>query len=68
MQITIREPGSALTHFIAMMMAVFASVPLTGKSRCFIRRTQFYRHVYIHGKHDFALCRKYDLSFCRPKR
>ena len=28
MQITIREPGSAITHFIAMMMAVFAAVPL----------------------------------------
>ena len=28
MQITIREPGSALTHFIGMMMAVFATVPL----------------------------------------
>lgn len=32
MQITIREPGSALTHFIAMMMAVFASVPLIIKA------------------------------------
>ena len=28
MQITIRDPGSALTHFVAMMMAVFASMPL----------------------------------------
>ncbi len=32
MQITIREPGSALTHFIAMMMAVFAAVPLLIKA------------------------------------
>lgn len=32
MQITIREPGSAFTHFIAMMLAVFASVPLLVKS------------------------------------
>ena len=32
MQITIREPGSAITHFIGMMMAVFASVPLLVKS------------------------------------
>lgn len=32
MQITIREPGSALTHFIAMMLAVFAAVPLLIKS------------------------------------
>ena len=32
MQITIREPGSAITHFIAMMLAIFASVPLLVKS------------------------------------
>ena len=32
MQITIREPGSAITHFIAMMMAVFAAVPLLVKT------------------------------------
>lgn len=32
MQITIREPGSAITHFIGMMFAVFASVPLLIKA------------------------------------
>ena len=32
MQITIREPGSALTHFIGMMLAVFATVPLLVKT------------------------------------
>ncbi len=32
MQITIREPGSAITHFIGMLMAIFASVPLLVKS------------------------------------
>ncbi len=31
MQITIREPGSAITHFIGMMMAIFASTPLLVK-------------------------------------
>lgn len=32
MQITIREPGSAITHFIGMMLAVFASTPLLVKA------------------------------------
>ena len=32
MQITIREPGSAITHFIGMMMAAFAATPLLIKS------------------------------------
>lgn len=32
MQITIREPGSAITHFIGMLMAAFAAVPLLVKA------------------------------------
>lgn len=32
MQITIREPGSAFTHLIAMVFAVFAAVPLLVKA------------------------------------
>ena len=32
MQITIREPGSAITHFVAMMMTIFASLPLLLKA------------------------------------
>lgn len=32
MQITIREPGSAITHFVGMMMAAFAAVPLLIKA------------------------------------
>ena len=32
MQITIREPGSAITHFIAMMMAIVAATPLMVKA------------------------------------
>lgn len=32
MQITIREPGSAITHFIGMLLAVFATAPLLVKA------------------------------------
>ena len=32
MQITIREPGSAITHFVAMMLSVFAAIPLLVKA------------------------------------
>ena len=32
MTITIREPGSALTHFIAMLLALFAAAPLLIKA------------------------------------
>ena len=32
MQITIREPGSAITHFVRMMLAVLAAMPLLAKA------------------------------------
>lgn len=32
MQITIREPGSAITHYIGMMLAIFAAIPLLTKA------------------------------------
>lgn len=32
MQITIREPGSAITHFVGMMLAVLAAMPLLAKA------------------------------------
>ncbi|MDR2889507.1 MAG: hemolysin III family protein, partial [Lachnospiraceae bacterium] len=32
MQITIREPGSAITHFIGLIMAMLASLPLLVKA------------------------------------
>ncbi len=41
MQITIREPGSAITHFIGMMMAIFASTPLLIKAAVHSDRTVF---------------------------
>lgn len=41
MQITIREPGSAITHFIGMMLAVFAAVPLLIKAGATSGRNSF---------------------------
>ncbi len=41
MQITIREPGSAITHFIGMMMAIFASTPLLIKAAVHSDQTVF---------------------------
>ena len=41
MKITIREPGSAITHYIAMMMAMIAAIPLVIKATM----SQDYIHV-----------------------
>lgn len=56
MQITIREPGSAITHFIGMMMALFAAVPLLIKAAtasdpaCLIAMTVFmFSMVLLYG-------------------
>ena len=48
MQITIREPGSAITHFIGMMMAVFAAIPLLVKTAAGSSAASFdiYVHIY----------------------
>lgn len=49
MQITIREPGSALTHFSAMMMAVFAAVPLLLKAGIMSGQKNFYAMAIFMG-------------------
>ena len=41
MQITIREPGSAITHFVGMMMAIAAATPLMVKAAITADRTAF---------------------------
>ena len=41
MQITSREPGSAITHFIGMMMAIIAATPLMVKAAVDADRTAF---------------------------
>ena len=41
MTFKIKDPGSALTHFIAMVLALFASIPLLIKAA----RTPGYTHV-----------------------
>ena len=49
MQITIREPGSALTHFSAMMLAVFAAVPLLLKAGIGSGQKNFYAMAIFMG-------------------
>jgi len=49
MQITIREPGNALTHFIAMLLAVAGSVPLLVKSGIGAGETYFKAMIVFIG-------------------
>lgn len=49
MQITIREPGSAITHFIGMMLALIASTPLL------IRAASNQNHIVLIAMSIFIL-------------
>ena len=55
MQLTIREPGSSITHFIAMMITLFAASPLLVKAAlnsttCLIAMTIFvFSMVVLYG-------------------
>lgn len=49
MQITIREPGSAITHFIGMMMALVAATPLLVKAAVGSDHTAFIAMVIFIG-------------------
>lgn len=49
MQITIREPGSAITHFIGMMLAVLAAMPLLAKAGLSGSRTAVWAMMIFMG-------------------
>ena len=57
----IKDPGSAITHFIGMLMAMFAATPLIIKSPC-----DFPDCFYC--EYDPALCGKHDLPYFKSFR
>lgn len=60
MQLTIREPGSAITHFIGCLMALIAASPLLNKSS---RKYNLYAcHDHFCHKHGFIVRSKHHLS------
>ena len=62
MNVRIKDPGSAITHFIGMMMAMFASTPLLIKAA----RQPDEIHLIalgIYYQYDFTLCGKYSVSY-----
>ena len=66
MNITIREPGSALTHFIAMLLALCAAVPLLVRAAVHSGvKSLTAMTVFMHG---FIVCRQHDIPFCQLLR
>ena len=62
MNITIREPGSALTHFIAMLLALCAAVPLL------VRAAVHSGVKSLTAMTVFIVCRQHDIPFCQLLR
>ena len=52
----IKDPGSAITHFIGMLMAIFAAVPLLIKAAHGISYS-------LCDQSDFIICCKYNVSY-----
>ena len=57
----VKDPGSALTHFIAMIGAVIAAVPLLHKAAGEADSRHLAALGCVYRQHDSALCRQHDL-------
>ena len=54
----VKDPGSAITHFIGMLMAIFAAIPLL------IKAAHEPGRIYlVCGKSDSALCSQHDIPY-----
>ena len=59
MKFEIKDPGSAITHFIGMLMAAFAATPLL--IRAARQPDMIVASGCIYRKHDSALCSQHHL-------
>ena len=59
MQLTIREPGSAITHFIGCLMALIAASPLLIKAH---GNATYMLAMTIFATSMVLLCSKHNLS------
>ena len=55
----VKDPGSAITHFIGMLMAIFAAIPLLIKAAQDLSCI----HCSLCGKSDPALCSQHDIPY-----
>ena len=61
MKLHIKDPGSAITHFIGMVLAFFSAFPLLVEGSGGARKTSRSRPGYIHCQYDFTICGKHRL-------
>ena len=56
MTISIREPGSAITHFIAMIMAMGSAIPLLIKASSLGTIYTIAMFIFISRQDDHPVC------------
>ena len=61
MKFKLKDPGSAITHGIALLLAAVGAVPLIIKAA----RDPYCCFKYFYTYHGSALCSQYHLPFCR---
>ena len=58
----IKEPGSAITHFIGMIMAIIAAIPLLYRAAREPSKLYIVSAYNLRSQPYLALCGKYHLS------
>ena len=58
----IKEPGSAITHFIGMIMAIIAAIPLLYRAAR-TEQTLYCIAYNLRSQPYLALCGKYNISY-----
>lgn len=64
----IKDPGSAVIHFIGMLMAMFAAVPLLIKAAREPDRIHLIALAIFHCQHDSPVCGQHYLSYAGSVR
>ena len=62
MKFKIKDPGSAITHFIACVMAVLAAAPLLLKAAREQDKIHLIAMCIFYFEYDSVVCSEYDLS------
>lgn len=58
----LKDPGSAITHFIGMLMAMFAATPLILRAMRAPDTVHVISLSIFYCEHDSAVCGKHNLS------
>lgn len=59
----VKDPGSAITHFIGMLMAIFAAIPAADQGGSGARTHLYHFHRRLRRQPDPFVCGKHNLPY-----